>query len=150
MTFTLETYSPNIMQSNTNLLRRALQGNALFSATTGLGLLLAGGALAPLLGVPALVLRLIGLSLVPFALGLWRNAARDQVHRGEVWIAVGLDSTWVLGSAALLTFELWPLTTAGFWTVLAVADTVLVFGFLQFLGLQRGSEQESTTGLETN
>ncbi len=117
------------------LLRRALWGNAIFSTATGVLLLLAGGVLGPFLGIPAMALRIVGLVLLPFAFGLWRNSARPAVHRGEAWAAVVLDLGWVGGSAALVAFGLWPMTAAGTWAVIGVADVVLVCALAQALGL---------------
>ncbi|MEM8884094.1 MAG: hypothetical protein AAGD14_08510 [Planctomycetota bacterium] len=119
------------------LLRRALKGNAAFSLLCGSALLAGGDALAPLLGVPALALRVVGLTLLPFAVGLWRNASRAAVSRGEAWTAVALDLVWVAGSIALVAFELWPLEPAGTWAVIGVADVVALWALLQTLGLVR-------------
>ncbi|MEM9380665.1 MAG: hypothetical protein AAGB93_12005 [Planctomycetota bacterium] len=118
-------------------LRRALKGNAAFSLLCGAVLLVGGGALAPLLGVPALALRVVGLTLLPFAFGLWRNASRASVSRGEAWSAVALDLAWVAGSIALVAFELWPLEPAGTWAVVGVADVVAFWALLQTVGLYR-------------
>ena len=119
------------------LLRRALRGNAVFSSFCGITLLAAAGPLAPLLGVPALALRVVGLSLLPFALGLWRNARRPEVRRGEAWTAVALDLAWVAASTALVYGELWPLRAAGTWAVIGVAEVVLLCAVLQGIGLVR-------------
>lgn len=125
-------------QSDSLLLRRALLGNAAFSTLTGVTLLAAAGPLEPTLGVPAVALRIVGLALLPFALGLARIALRETVDRSEAWLAVALDLAWVAGSALLVLGELWPLSAAGVWTVIVVADCVLAFAILQGLGL-RGS-----------
>ena len=133
-------------QPTDRLLRTALRGNAAFSITCSLILLAGAGWLEPRLGVPALALRIVGVSLAPFALGLWRNAARPSVARGEAWTAVGLDLAWVAASAALVLADLWPLETAGTWTVVAVADVVLTFAILQWVGLARSKpESEALT-----
>lgn len=119
------------------LLRLALQGNAAFSTLCGLVLLSGAGALAAPLGVPALALRLVGLSLLPFALGLWANARRPLVRRGEAWLAVGLDLGWVVGTGALVGLELWPLTSMGRWSAIGVGEVVLSCALLQAWGLRR-------------
>lgn len=111
--------------------------NAGFSTLCGLILLLAGGALEPELGAPALALRAVGLLLLPFALGLGLNARRATPRRGEAWLAVALDLGWVLGSVLLILGELWPLTVAGRWSVIGVAGVVALFAVLQALGLRR-------------
>ena len=126
-------------QDDGPLLRRALLGNATFSALCGTSLLVGAGSLEPHLGAPALALRVIGISLLPFAFGLWRNARRPRVQRGEAWVAVALDLTWVAGSATLILGELWPLRPAGIWAVIGVADVVLLCAVLQALGLWRSA-----------
>ena len=129
------------------LLRLALRGNALFSTVSGLTLLLAAAALGPRLGLPVLSLRVVGAVLLPFAWGLWNNSRRAVISRAEARLAVLLDLSWVAGSAALVFGGLWPLTPAGRWTVLGVADVVLVFAFLQTVGLRRARTTPSTAGL---
>lgn len=119
------------------VLRVALLANAGFSTLCGLTLLLAGGALEPVLGAPALALRVVGLLLLPFALGLGLNACRATPRRSEAWLAVALDLVWVLGSVLLILGELWPLTVAGRWSVIGVAEVVALFALLQTLGLRR-------------
>lgn len=126
--------------NDTVLLRRALIGNALFSTLSGVVLLAVAGPLAPLLGVPAMALRVVGAALLPFAYGLWRNANREVVRREEAWVAVALDAVWVIASAVLVFGELWPLETAGVVAVAGVASVVLCFAVLQALGLARVSQ----------
>ena len=126
-------------------LRRALLGNAAFSTLCGVSLLIAAGPLDPLLGVPALALRVVGLVLLPFAYGLWRNARQETVSRPEAWVAVALDAGWVLGSIALIAGELWALEAAGTWAVIGVAEIVGLCAVLQTVGLLRGRLRSATT-----
>jgi hypothetical protein len=132
-------------QDPTRLLRTALRANAVFSLSCGL--VLAGGAftLGPLLGVPAPALLVVGGVLVPFAVQLWLGARRPSISRPEAWTAVALDLCWVLGSAALILFELWPLTEAGRWAVIGVAEVVLLWAVLQALGLVRAEAHGAAT-----
>jgi len=118
------------------LLRRALQANGLFSALSGVTPFSAAGPLSALLGpVEPVHLRILGAGLLAYAAGLFRNARRDSIRTGEAWLAVGLDGAWVLGSGGLLAAG--GLTSAGNWTVAIVADFVLLFALLQFVGLCR-------------
>ena len=129
--------------TNDLLLRRALLGNALFSTVCGLVLLAGAVPLGPLLGVPSGVLALVGASLLPFAWTLNRHARAARVPRGQAWWAVGLDLAWVVGSAALVLGRLWPLEPAGTWSVIVVADVVLLWALLQTAGLVRSRGAES-------
>lgn len=128
-------------------LRRSLLGNAAFSTGTGTVLVLAAESLAPVLGIPALALRVVGLVLLPFAFGLARNAMRERVNRKEAWSAVILDLVWVAGSALLVFAELWPLEVAGTWTVLLVADCVFLFALLQAWGLRRTGRSAAASSI---
>lgn len=123
---------------SSTLLRHSLQGNAVFSCLSGVLFLVAAGPIASFLGmeVPWLI-RMLGLSLSLYAVWLLIIARRPTLDRREVWIVIGLDATWVLGSALLLIADLAPLTLAGKWTVGIVADLVAAFALLQFYGLTR-------------
>ena len=131
-------------QPNDLFLRRALLGNAAFSTLCGLVLLLGAGPLEPHLGVPSVALRVVGVVLLPFAFGLWRNARQPEVSRSEAWTAVVLDAVWVLGSIAILVGKLWPLESAGFWAVIAIAEVVGLCAVLQAIGLRRSAVRSST------
>ena len=47
------------------------------------------------------------------------------------------DVIWVLASMVIVLDGLVPLTTAGFWGVLIIADVVAVFAVLKYIGLRR-------------
>ncbi len=118
------------------LLRRSLQGNAVFSAVSGLALTAYGKPLAALIGLEqAQILLGVGVSLLLYAASLFRNAAREQVSAGEAYVAVAMDVAWVLGSVVVIA--LGPLNRTGNWTVAVVADVVLLFAVLQFAGIRR-------------
>jgi hypothetical protein len=119
------------------LLRRALQGNAIFSAITGAIMIFEAGPLATWLGLNlAVVLVAAGVILILYALGLFQLARGKSVVRRLVAAAIFLDLAWVAGSAIILLTGVLSLTVAGKWTVGLVADVVAVFAILQFLGLR--------------
>ncbi len=73
--------------------------------------------------------------LILYAVGLVWTAAQTPVPRSLAITAVALDLAWVAGSL-LLVFGPWGLfSTAGRWTVLAVADIVAAFAAVQAYGL---------------
>jgi hypothetical protein len=118
------------------LLRKSLMGNALFSTFSGLTILLAPGWVLRILGLSKNVgLAILGIGLLVFAATLVMNARRLQIKTADAWIAVLMDSVWVLGSCVLILVA--PLSTGGKWVVGAVSDVVLVFAVLQFLGIRR-------------
>lgn len=122
------------------LLKKALLGNACFSGFSAAILLLGFGPLSGLLGISALNLLAVGVSLALFAAGLVRNALRERIRRGEAWLAAILDAAWVLGSAVLLAGPPPSLTATGWWAVAVVADIVAVFAAVQFYALSRRPE----------
>ena len=118
------------------LLRKALMGNALFSTLSGLTILFAQSWVLRILGLAQTVnLLILGIGLLLFAATLVINARRQQVKISDAWIAVWADLVWVLGSYALI-FEV-PFSTGGKWVVGVVAELVLVFAVLQFVGIRR-------------
>ena len=125
-----------IIEDNTNFLRRALQANGMFSAVSGIVLIVAAEPISHLLGLtwPSILMG-IGAALLIYAVGLFRNAFQQSISHVEVWVAVVLDGAWVVGSGLLILTGI--LSATGNWLVALVADMVLVFGVLQVYGLRR-------------
>ena len=122
-------------------LRKALMGNALFSTLSGLTMLLAQGWVLRILGLASNVnLLILGVGLIVFAITLVVNARRQQVKKSDAWIAVLMDVAWVLGSYILIFIV--PFSTEGKWVVGVVAELVLVFAVLQFVGIRRTQKSE--------
>jgi hypothetical protein len=125
----------------TCFLRKALMGNALFSTLSGLTILLAQGWVLRILGLPSSVnLLILGAGLIVFAVTLVINARKQQVKKSDAWIAVLMDVAWVLGSYILIFIV--PFSTEGKWVVGVVAELVLVFAVLQFVGIRRIQKSE--------
>ena len=122
-------------------LRKALMGNALFSTLSGLTILFAQGWVLRILGLASNVnLLILGVGLIVFAVTLVVNARRQQVKKSDAWIAVLMDVAWVLGSYILIFIV--PFSTEGKWVVGVVAELVLVFAVLQFVGIRRIEKSE--------
>jgi len=68
------------------------------------------------------------------------NARKQQVKKSDAWIAVLMDVAWVVGSYILI-FTV-PFSTEGKWVVGVVAELVLVFAVLQFVGIRRIQKSE--------
>ena len=118
------------------LLRRALQGNALFSVISGVVILATNRSLGTFLGLPRdASLVPMGIGLLGYAAWLAWNAQRETIKIVDAWIAVALDMVWVVGSYALL-FKV-SFTNPGKWAVILVAELVFVFGVIQWMGLRR-------------
>ena len=122
-------------------LRKALMGNALFSTLSGLTILLAQGWVLRILGLASNVnLLILGVGLIVFAITLVVNARKQRVKKSDAWIAVWMDVAWVLGSYILIFIV--PFSTEGKWVVGVVAELVLVFAVLQFVGIRRIQKSE--------
>lgn len=120
----------------TCLLRKALLGNALFSTLSGLTILIGQRWVSRILGLTNNVnIWILGVGLIVFAVILTINARRQNVKTTDAWVAVWMDLAWVVGSGVLIFVV--PFSMAGKWIVLLVAEIVLVFALLQFLGIRR-------------
>ena len=122
-------------------LRKTLLGNALFSTLSGLTILFAQGWVLRILGLPSSVnLLIFGVGLIVFAVTLVINAQKHQVKKSDAWIAVLMDLAWVVGSYVLIFFV--PFSPKGKWVVGIVAEVVLLFAVLQFVGIRRIQKSE--------
>jgi hypothetical protein len=130
-------------EERTCLLRKALLGNALFSALSGLTLLFAQKSVLRILGLFNRVsLVVLGVGLIIFAATLVVNARRQRVKTSDAWVAVLMDVAWVLASYVLI-FVL-PFSMEGKWVIGVVAELVLLFAILQFMGIRRIRDNEQS------
>ena len=121
-----------------NLLRNAPRGNALFSGLSGIVSLLAAQSLATFTGLQEpLVFVVLGVVLILFAIDLIWIASPDIINRRIAVAVILLDAVWVAGSVIILLFDLVPLTVAGRWTIALLAEVVALFAILQTIGLRR-------------
>jgi hypothetical protein len=123
------------------LLRKALTGNAVFSIVSGMAILSANRWLVKFLGLPDRVsLAILGVSLITYAAILWVNARRPKIKIADAWVAVVMDAVWVIGSYMLMLVI--PFSTGGKWVVALVAELVLAFAIMQWLGIRRIRSRE--------
>jgi hypothetical protein len=126
----------NSSKERQQLLRMALVANASFSTISGLVLVLARQRVVRLLGLPETInLAPLGVSLLVFAAILVLFARKKPIKLLNAWIAVFLDAAWVIGSYPLLFIV--PFSTGGKWVVGIVAEVVMLFALLQWLGIRR-------------
>jgi hypothetical protein len=126
----------NSSKERQQLLRRALLANASFSSISGLSLVFVGKEIVRLLGLSDTVsLVPLGISLFVFAAVLVLFARKKPIKLLDAWIAVFMDAAWVIGSYPLLFVA--PFSTGGKWIVGIVAEVVMVFALLQWLGIRR-------------
>ena len=133
------------IEERQGLLKKALTGNAVFSILSGVVILFANRWLVKFLGLPDKVnLAILGISLIVYAGILSLSARGPRIRVTDAWVAVIMDALWVAGSYALLFVV--PFSVAGKWTVALVAELVLAFAILQWLGIRRVRKGEQHVG----
>jgi hypothetical protein len=131
------TMPTHVEQDQQSLLRRSLLVDGIVSGTTGVLLAVAAGPVADQLGLPELLLRLSGVSFLPYAAALFYLATRPTVPRGAAWAVIGLNLLWAVASIALLLTGWVDPTTLG--VVFTIGQALIVAGFadVQYLALRR-------------
>ena len=111
--------------------------DALGSAALGILLIVFAGPLADLFGVglPATVLLIVGIGLLPWAaFNLW-IARRETLPAAAATLNVIGDIGWILASIALVLMA--PLTVLGILAVTAIGAFVLAVCITKAMGLRR-------------
>jgi hypothetical protein len=120
-----------------SFLRVVLLGDAAASGATGLLVLIGGGFLEGLLGVPAALLRGAGLILLPYVAFVVYVGTRERLTRPAVWAVIICNALWTAASVLLLMGPWIAPTALGYAFVIGQALIVALLGGLQYLGLQR-------------
>ena len=122
----------------TSFLRRVWWADAAVSAVVGATMALAAAPLGELIGLPARLLAVAGLSLLPYAAFLAWLATRAAVPRAAAWAPVLLNVVWAIDCVALALLH----ADAGGLLVGFVAVqvvTVLTFAELEYAGVRRSA-----------
>ena len=123
---------------NKSLLRSALLGNSIFCFLSGLDFVLFSGPVSRFLGLDSpTVIFVLGIILVAYALVVISQSRAQTLNLPFARFVIIADVLWVIGSAVLVFTNLVAFTTAGKWSVAIVADIVLVFAIVQYIGLRR-------------
>jgi len=124
--------------NNSTLFKNALYGNSIFSFTSGLAFLLFSKAIASFLGLSAFwIILVLGAGLILYGWQIYINAKAEPINTSFAQFAIYADLVWVLGSAILIFTNLVAFTTPGKWAIAIIADIVLVFAILQYVGLRK-------------
>jgi hypothetical protein len=122
-----------------SFLRRVLLADAAVSAAVG-ALMAAGAApLQGLLGLPAALLELAGLSLFPYAAYLVWLATRRAVPRAAVWLPIVLNAAWAVDCLFVGFGGAYEPNRIGIGFLALHIVTVLAFAELEFAGLRRAT-----------
>lgn len=117
-------------------LPRLLLIDGLATGATALMLILGAEMLAPVLQLPAGLLRIGGAICAPFALWVLMLSRRVAVPHGAMAAVVAINFAWVAASAWVAFGPTWQPAAFGVAFVCAQALAVLVFAELGWMGLR--------------
>jgi hypothetical protein len=122
-----------------SFLRLALLADAAVSSATGLAMMLGAGVVDGLLGVPGVLLRYAGLSLMPFAALVAFLATRENLSRPAAWAVVAYNALWAVDSIVLMASGWIAPTALGYAFIAFQALVVAIFAKLQYIGLRKAA-----------
>ena len=125
------------MIHSSQLLRRALIADTIFSGVGALAMVLGPNALASLLNLPEALLRETGLFLIAYTALVGWLGSRSSIPKPLVMIVVAGNAAWTLASIALLFSGAVSPNLLGIVMVVAQAIATGVFAELQYVGLRR-------------
>jgi hypothetical protein len=132
-----------VMIHSSQLLRRALLADAIFSGVSALAMTLDAGTLAPIFNLPEALLRETGLFLIAYTALVGWLGTRSSVPKPLVMIVVAGNAAWTLASVALLLSGAVSPNVLGTVMIVAQAIATGVLAELQYVGLRR-SESAAT------
>lgn len=120
-----------------NLLRNVLLADAAFEGVLGAILTVGSASLAVILGINALLLLITGFALIGVALFLYYFACIRTPTRSFTQIIMIANLVTAALLIGLLAGNVLPLTTAGQWSFLIVADILAVLAIGEYIALRR-------------
>jgi hypothetical protein len=117
------------------LLPPVLKLDAAVTALNGAGYLVAASLLDDVLGLPAGLLRGVGVFLVAYGAGVWAVGTRPTISAGAVAAVVAGNLLWVTGSLAVAILGWGTPTTSGTAWIVLQAAVVGIFAALQWKGI---------------
>ena len=120
-------------QPRSHLVRGILELDAAVTGANGLVYLAAAGALDSLLGVPAGLLRSLGVFLIVFAAILWFLATRPHVSPAVVRGVAAGNVAWTLASIVFVLADVYSPSTVGAVRIGLQAVVVAVFAGVQLV-----------------
>ena len=122
---------------STSFVRRILFADSLISGVTGALMAFAAPLLESWLGLPAPLLRVAGIALLPFAAVVGWLALQTSPARAGVQAIIAANFAWVAASILLLLVGGVDPTALGIAFVIFQAAVVGALGELQYMGLRR-------------
>ena len=129
---------PKTQNTSLNLLKLFLYENSAFSFIMGFLMLGFPTTVAGWMGTEShIIFTVLGILLIVWALDVLWVARQNPIKLLFVRLIIGADVLWVVGSALILAFNLFDFSATGNWTVLIVADIVMIFAIGQYAGIRR-------------
>ena len=124
--------------NNSTLLRNAFYGNSIFCSTSGLAFTLFSDPIASFLGLSASwIILVLGIGLFLYGIEVFIFTRKEAINESFAKFVIGADIAWVFGSAFLIFTNLVAFTTPGKWAIAIIADIVLTFAIVQYVGMKR-------------
>jgi hypothetical protein len=121
----------------TDLLRKVLRLNATATAASGAVFLGLGHVLAPIFGLPALALQVLGGGFLAFAAHVWHTSRKPALTRADGLYFMAVDIAYVVATVVVMVAFPGLLSTAGRVVFALMADVVAVFAVGEYLGARR-------------
>ncbi len=113
-------------------LKKYLLINSAFSGLSGLALVFISDHINTLFNIDnTIVLPAIGINLLVFSLIVYYVAVKQLKRNSLVTLISALDLLWVIGSAAIILFQLFNLSSAGYIIIGVVAIWIAFLGSMQ-------------------
>ncbi len=129
----------------TIFLTKVLRADGVFALLSGFLLLVGGQMIADLIDLDSpIFLAVDSLVFMAYGLLLLYFAGRDPDSRRIGQVAIVLNLLFVAGVYAGLLLNLFPVSTAGKWAFAFVAEVVLIFAILEFVGLRRLNKERKS------
>jgi hypothetical protein len=122
---------------SSQLLRRALIADTIFSGVGAAAMVLDSETLASLLNLPDALLRETGLFLIAYTALVGWLGTRTSIPKALVMLVVAGNAAWTLASIALLFSGAVTPNLLGTIAIVAQAIATGVFAELQYVGLRR-------------
>jgi hypothetical protein len=125
----------------TPYLRNVLHADAAMSGAAGLVMLLGAPVLAPLLELPAGLLRWAGIVLIPWTVLLVILGRRETMSRTMLFDVIAINALWLAASFGILLAGAVSPNLLGYGFVVAQALAVGVLAELQFMAYRRSGRE---------
>ncbi|AGB25278.1 hypothetical protein Mycsm_05070 [Mycobacterium sp. JS623] len=128
--------TPKLAQSSDSFLRFALRTDATCSGLMGIAGLALAGWISETSGITKAFEYSVSALFVAFAVGVFLLAARPSVRQAGIVIAAG-NVLYTVASIVFVLADVFPLTTTGVVSTLAVGVYTLIMAELQYQGWRR-------------